>query len=351
MIDPFRFVRPLLHRLDPEDAHELTLRALEANIVPGQPRDDDPILATTLFGKSISNPIGLAAGFDKNGRVFDRMAAHGFGFVEIGGVTPRPQAGNPRPRVFRLPEDSAVVNRMGFPNDGAEAVEARMRRKVRPSTLGLGVNLAANADSTDPAQDFVALAMRFAPYADYLTLDVSCPNTANGQIFLDPACLADLLARLASIPWKVFRPPLVAKLSPDIDATLLERLVTTLLDARIDGIIVANTTRQRPAGLRSPHAGEEGGLSGAPLFEPSTAMLERVHALTGGSVPLIGVGGITSGADAYAKIRAGASALQLYTALIYAGTSLVTTIKRELAELLRRHDDGSIAGVRRTVVM
>ena len=335
MFDPYLLAKPFLHALDPEDAHELTLAALEANIVPWQPRGDDPILATTLFGRRLTNPIGLAAGFDKNARVYERMGSHGFGFVEIGGVTPQPQAGNPRPRVFRLARDGAVINRLGFPNEGAAAVEARLRRKGRPE-IGFGINLASNADSADPADDFVALAGRFGQYADYLTLDVSCPNTANGQVFLEPARLAELLARLAAVDWKGERPALVAKLSPDVDDALLARLVATLLDARIDGIVVANTTRARPADLRSASAHEAGGLSGTPLFAASTAMLARVRELTGGTVPLIGVGGISSGADAYAKLRAGASVVQLYTGLIYAGTALVTRIKRDLAALLRR---------------
>jgi dihydroorotate dehydrogenase len=337
VFDPYVFAKPFLHSLDPEDAHELTLCALETGMVPGQPRGDDPVLATTLFGRALSNPIGLAAGFDKNARVYDRMGAHGFGFVEVGGVTPLAQRGNPRPRVFRLPEDGAVINRMGFPNDGAAAVEARLRRKGRPSGIGLGINLASNADSADPAADFVALARRFAPYADYLTLDVSCPNTANGQVFQEPAQLADLLARLAAVDWDAGRPVLVAKLAPDVGDDVLERLVATLLEARIDGIVVSNTTRARPAGLHGPHAHEAGGLSGKPLFGPSTALLARVRELTGGTVPLIGVGGIASGADAFAKLHAGATVVQLYTGLIYAGTALVTKIKRELAELLRRN--------------
>jgi dihydroorotate dehydrogenase len=336
LFDPFRLAKPILHALDPEDAHELTLRALELGLVPGQPRDDDPALATTLFGRRLRNPIGLAAGFDKNARVYERMGAHGFGFVEVGGVTPLSQRGNPRPRVFRLPEDGAVINRMGFPNEGAAAMEARLRKNGRPDDLVLGINLASNADSADPAGDFIALARRFAPYADYLTLDVSCPNTANGQVFLDPGRLADLLARLSVIDRPGHRPALVAKLSPDVDDALLQRLVKPLFFGRIDGIIVANTTRAWRGGLRSPHANESGGLSGTPLFTPSTAMLARVRDLTSGDVPLIGVGGIASGADAYAKLRAGATAVQLYTGLIYGGTALVTAIKRELTALIRR---------------
>jgi dihydroorotate dehydrogenase len=342
LFDPFPFVAPLLHALDPEDAHELTLCALETGLVPGQPRNDDPVLATKLFGRALTNPIGLAAGFDKNARVCGQMAAHGFGFVEIGGVTPLPQAGNPRPRVFRLAQDGAVINRLGFPNDGAEMVERRLHRSGRPS-IGFGINLASNADSADPAEDFVALARRFGHDADYLTLDISCPNTANGQVFLDPPRLADLLARLAAIDWGTSRPALVAKLSPDIDDTVVERLVTTLLDAHIDGIEVANTTRARPAELRGASAHEAGGLSGRPLFGASTAMLARVRALTDGRVTLIGVGGVATGDDAFAKIRAGASAVQLYTALIYAGTSVVTTIKRELAARLRADGFASVA--------
>jgi dihydroorotate dehydrogenase len=343
--DPYVLAKPFLHSLDPEDAHELTLCALELGVVPGQPRGDDPALASTLFGRRLSNPIGLAAGFDKDARVYERMGAHGFGFVEVGGVTPLPQRGNPRPRVFRLPRDGAVINRMGFPNEGAAAMEARLRRKGRPDGIALGINLASNADSADPAEDFVGLARRFAPYADYLTLDVSCPNTANGQVLQDPARLADLLARLAALDWSAGRRALVAKLSPDVDDALLQRLVATLLDARIDGIVVANTTRARPAGLRGARAGEAGGLSGTPLFGPSTAMLTRVRELTGGTVPLIAVGGVASGADAYAKLCAGASAVQLYTGLIYGGTALVTRIKRELLALLRSSGSPSIAEI------
>lgn len=337
--DPFPFAKPFLHLLDPERAHELTLRALEANLVPPQPRVDEPSLAIDLFGRRLENPVGLAAGFDKNARVFRRMYAQGFGFVEVGGVTPRPQRGNPRPRVFRVPQDGAVINNMGFPNDGAEAVVRRLGGE-RPAGM-LGINLASNGDSSDPAEDFVGLVQRFASYADYLTLDVSCPNSLNGKVFLDPAKLRDLMARLAAVDRGPMPPKLVAKLSPDVDDALLEQLVTVLLDAKIDGIIVSNTTVERPPTLRGD-ASMRGGLSGRPLFVPSTAMLARVAQITGGSVPLIGLGGIGSGPQAYEKIRAGASAVQLYTALIYAGTALVTRIKRELAVLLMRDGYGTL---------
>lgn len=332
MAEPFALARPLLHRLDPETAHELTLRALEANLVPPQPPDDDPSIAIDLFGKRLPNPVGLAAGFDKNARVAARMFAQGFGFVEVGGVTPLPQRGNPRPRVWRLPADRAVINRMGFPSDGALAVERRLRL-AHPAGV-VGVNLASNGDSRDPAADFVALVRRFAPLADYLTLDISCPNSANGQVFLDPARLRDLLAQLAAIELPPSAAPLAAKLSPDVASDHLKRLLDVLLEAKIAAIVVGNTTTQRPA-LRDEGA-HPGGLSGAPLFGPSTELLRQIARLTGGTVPLIGVGGIASGPQAYAKIRAGASAVQLYTGLIYQGPALVTRIKRELAVLLLR---------------
>jgi dihydroorotate dehydrogenase len=338
--DPFPFAKPFLHLLDPERAHELTLRALEANLVPAQPPVDEPSIAIDLFGRRLEGPVGLAAGFDKNARVFRRMYAQGFSFVEIGGVTPRPQRGNPRPRVFRIPEDAAVVNNMGFPNDGAEAVVRRLGGE-RPAGM-LGVNLASNGDSLDPAEDFAVLVQRFSAYADYLTLDISCPNSLNGKVFLDPARLRELMARLAAVDRGPLPPKLVAKLSPDIDDALLEQLLSVLLEAKIDGIIVANTTTERPSTLRGD-ASMRGGLSGRPLFARSTAMLALVAKLTGGSVPLIGLGGIASGPQAYAKIRAGATAVQLYTGLIYNGTALVTRIKRELAVLLMRDGYGSIS--------
>jgi dihydroorotate dehydrogenase len=331
--DPFPLAKPFLHLLDPERAHELTLRALEANVVPAQPRVDEPSIAIDLFGRRLDNPVGLAAGFDKNGRVFRRMYAQGFGFVEIGGVTPRPQRGNPRPRVFRVPEDAAVINNMGFPNDGAEAVVRRLGGERPPGMLG--INLASNGDSPDPAEDFVGLVQRFSSYADYLTLDVSCPNSINGKVFLDPARLRDLMERLAAVDRGPMPPKLVAKLSPDVDDALLAQLIAVLLEAKIDGIVVSNTTVERPDTLRGD-ASMRGGLSGRPLFARSTAMLAQVAHITGGAVPLIGLGGIASGPQAYEKIRAGATAVQLYTGLIYAGTALVTRIKRELAVLLLR---------------
>ncbi len=337
--DPYPLIKPFLLRLDPETAHEVTLRALETGFVPAAERIDDPVLAVDLFGRRLAHPIGLAAGFDKNARVFGRMFDLGFAFVEIGGVTPLPQRGNARPRVFRLPRDGAVINRMGFPNAGAVAIERRVGA-LRAGGM-LGINLASNTASSNPIADFRSLVGRFAARADYLTLDISCPNTANGQIFLEPAALRELLAAVGNLELPR-RPAIVAKLSPDIEGKRLEAVLDVLLDARIDGIIASNTTAARPA-LIEIHRAQAGGLSGRPLFSASTAMLAHVARFTERRVTLIGVGGIASGADAYAKIRAGASAVQLYTALIYGGPALIARIGRELAALLRRDGFSSIA--------
>ncbi len=341
MIDPFPLLRPLLHSLDAERAHGLTLTALEAGLLPRYPVPVDPLLTTRLFGHSLPNPLGLAAGFDKNARVFHRMDRIGFGFVEVGGVTPLPQTGNPRPRLFRLAEDEAVINRMGFNNEGMEAVAARLaaRRPSGPARRMLGVNLASNTDSRDPAGDFLLLARRFAPLADFLTLDISCPNTANGKLFLNPEPLDDLLTRIAAVfrePGGPRRPALVAKIAPDLNEGELAAILTVLHRHAVDGLILTNTSIDRPAGLLSPYRDQRGGLSGAPLFARSTALLREVAAESKGRLTLIGTGGIRTGADAYAKIRAGASAVQLYTAMVYRGPAVVGTILTELAALLRR---------------
>ena len=334
--DPFPYVRPLLHRLDPERAHALTLAVLQTGLMPSRPAVTDPLLATAFLGRSLAHPIGLAAGFDKNARVFSQMFDQGFSYVEVGGVTPRAQSGNARPRVFRLSEERAVINRIGFANEGMERVARRLERTSAPGLLG--AHLAADVESADPAGDFVRLARRFAPLADFLTLDISCPNTENGTLFLQRAPLADLLERLdllfaeRTLP----RPALVAKLSPDLDNSTLEDVLATLVAFRIDALIVSNTTAWRPARLRGRAASERGGLSGPPLFERSTRMLADTYAFTQGRVPLVGLGGISSGADAYAKIRAGASVVQLYTAMVYRGPAVVAEIARDLAALLRR---------------
>ncbi|MFD2264689.1 quinone-dependent dihydroorotate dehydrogenase [Lacibacterium aquatile] len=345
MFDYFPALRPILHRLDPEEAHLWTLRALELGIVPTQPLMLDAALRTTIFGKSIDNPIGLAAGFDKNARVFHKMYRQGFGFTEIGGVTPRPQAGNPRPRLFRLAEDEAVINRMGFNNDGMEAVRGRLVAH-RTADMLVGVNLAANIDSEDPADDFVTLARRFSPHADFLTLDISCPNTANGKMFLSPGPLQDLLDRLSAMYGDLSapkRPALAAKIAPDIEEEELDKILEVLTGFGIDAMILSNTTIDRPEDVRGAQKDERGGMSGRPLFNRSTALLSKVYAKTGGKLPLVGVGGVSSAADAYLKIRAGASVVQLYTALVFQGPAMVTRLKLDLADMLRRDGFQNVA--------
>jgi len=336
--DFFPLLRPLLHRIDPEKAHDLTIKALASGLVPAQPAVIDAILATRLMGRTLPHPIGLAAGFDKHARVFRQMFQQGFAMVEIGGFTPRPQIGNPKPRLFRLAEDQAVINRMGFNNSGLEHAIAKLSGRG-PSPGPLGANLASNSDSADPAQDFELLVRGLAPHVDYLVVDVSCPNTANGKVFQNPDKLAPLLERLKQARAEATPaapPELWLKIAPDLTANELAEICAVALSAEAQGMIVSNTTIERPDGLRSQHKGERGGLSGAPLFAPATARLAQVRRLTGGRLPLIGVGGVASGEDAYAKIRAGASAVQLYTAMVYHGPAVVTRIKRSLAALLRR---------------
>lgn len=346
--DFFPFVRPILHRLDPETAHNLTLKALERGLAPAQPAVDDPVLATSLMGRRLAHPLGLAAGFDKQARVFRQMFRQGFAMVEVGGITPRPQAGNPRPRLFRLSADRAVINRMGFNNVGLEAAIAQVADHG-PLPGPLGVNLASNSDSADPARDFEILVRGLAPHVDYLVVDVSCPNTANGKVFQNPDKLAPLLVRLMQARGEVAAkapPQIWLKIAPDLTETELAEICAVALSGQaqgqVQGMIVSNTTIERPAGLTSPEKGERGGLSGAPLFGPATERLASVRRLTKGQMPLIGVGGIFSGADAYAKIRAGASGLQLYTAMVYEGPAVVTKIKRSLADLLRRDGFASV---------
>ncbi|HXU57736.1 MAG TPA: quinone-dependent dihydroorotate dehydrogenase [Verrucomicrobiae bacterium] len=324
----------LLRLLPAETAHRLTIRSLA--IAPagwiGGRQSEDHILATRVFGLDFPNPIGLAAGFDKNAEAFAHMPAIGFGFAEIGSVTPRPQPGNPRPRLFRLTPDQAIVNRLGFNNDGLEAVAARLRRTARRGILG--ANLGKNKDSADAAADYVAGVKALAPLADYLVVNVSSPNTPGLRALQGREPLAELLAAVGAAR-QGSRPPLLLKIAPDLTEADKSDIAEVALAGGVDGLIVTNTTIARPAGLAGPAAQETGGLSGRPLFAPSTAVLADIYRLTGGRLPLIGVGGIASAEDAYAKIRAGASLLQLYTALVYQGPGLVERIKRGLAARLR----------------
>ncbi|MCC7017002.1 MAG: quinone-dependent dihydroorotate dehydrogenase [Rhodospirillales bacterium] len=340
----YRLLRPALFALDPETAHRLAVLALKAGLSEAHARKDDPVLATRVFGLDFPNPVGLAAGFDKNGEAPDAILGLGFGFAEVGTVTPKPQAGNPRPRLFRLVADGALVNRMGFNNDGIERVAARLARRARRGVVGVNIGQNKGGDAT---ADYVACAARLSPLADYLVVNVSSPNTPGLRALQGREPLARLLAavreaRDEAVPTGA-RPPLLVKIAPDLADDDLKDIAEVARALPVDGIIATNTTVARPPGLKDPQRGESGGLSGKPLFEPSTRALAKLYELTGGTLPLVGVGGVASGMESYAKIRAGASLVQLYTALVYEGPGLVGAIKRELAELLRRDGFSSVA--------
>jgi dihydroorotate dehydrogenase len=330
----------LLSRLDAEDAHGLAIRSLKSGLVPRDRRPDPPSLGLQVWGRTLANPIGLAAGFDKNAEVPDALLGLGFGLVEIGSVTPRPQEGNPRPRMFRLPEDRGVINRMGFPGHGLDAALPRLR--ARPRQGFVGVNVGANKDSSDRAADYVTCASALAPYADYLVCNVSSPNTPGLRNLQGRAQLADLLKRVQdTIAIKPM--PLLVKIAPDATDDDLDDIVAVCRELRMDGIIIGNTTLSRSASLRSARRGETGGLSGTPLMALSTEVLRKTAQRVERQFPLVGCGGVGSGADAYAKIRAGATLVQLYSMLVYEGPPLVRRIKDELAALLARDRFASVA--------
>jgi dihydroorotate dehydrogenase len=336
-MDLYPFVRPLLWALDPETAHRLTIRALAAGLVPAAPVIDDPVLVQTLWGQRFVNPVGLAPGFDKHGDAVDALPRLGFGFLEIGGVTPLPQHGNPRPRLFRLAEDGAVINRMGLNSVGQDVVRARLA--ARRCQVPVGINLGKNKDTQDAAADYVKGVAAFAPVVDFLVCNVSSPNTPGLRALQGRAILSGLIDKVQAELTRVMptgAPPLLLKIAPDLTDDDKRDIAEVALAARVDGLVIGNTTIDRPAALRSAHRNETGGLSGRPLFAKSTRVLADLYQLTGGKIPLVGVGGIASGADAYAKIRAGASLVQLYSALVYAGPALVPAVIRDLATLLRQ---------------
>jgi dihydroorotate dehydrogenase len=346
MPNAYALLRPLLFCLPAERAHGLALAAIATGvdrllIEHGRP-PPEPILAQRLWGLEFPNPIGLAAGFDKNARVAEAVRRWGFGFVEVGTVTPRPQLGNRRPRLFRLAEDAAIVNRMGFNNDGLKRVAGRLARAERGGVLGF--NLGANRDSADPAADYEATIRRVGELADYVVVNVSSPNTPGLRDLQRRAQLEALLCRLVAARGAAGgHPALLLKIAPDLMPEERRDIAEVALAAGIDGLVIANTTVERPAGLKSCNAPETGGLSGRPLFAPSTALLAEMYRLTDGRLPLIGVGGIADAEDAYAKIRAGASLVQIYTALVFSGPALVGRIARDLAALLRADGFGSVA--------
>ncbi|MTD95611.1 quinone-dependent dihydroorotate dehydrogenase [Hyphomicrobium sp. xq] len=323
--------------LPPEQAHEVTLRSLELGVYPAA-ADADPAQSVQFCGLALPNPIGIAAGFDKDARVPDAILGLGCGFAEIGTVTPLPQPGNPTPRVFRLKRDHAVINRLGFNNGGHAAALRRLQQRTQTGVVG--VNIGANKDATDRVDDYVRGLDTFYGVASYFTINISSPNTPGLRDLQDPAALEALLGRLMTARAKHVdagkpRRPIVVKLAPDIDEQMLPQVIAPLAAASVDGIAVSNTTLSRK-GLSDPSARETGGLSGRPLFHRSTVMLARVYEATSGKIPLIGIGGIDSGASALAKIEAGATLVQLYTGLVYEGPGLIARIKEELATGMRR---------------
>lgn len=345
--------------LAPETAHRLAIRALASGCLPADRTPADPALAVTLFGRRFPNAVGVAAGFDKHAEAMAGMLAQGAGFVEIGGVTPKPQPGNPRPRLFRLAEDRAVINRMGLNSDGFAVVAARLARFRAAGGTGIvGVNIGMNKESADAAGDYAAGVRAFAPHADFVTINVSSPNTPGLRSLQGRRALSDLLGRVgeafdaaaAALPAGTLPPALLVKVAPDLDQAGVADIAEVVLDRRragggllVDGLVVGNTTVGRPPDLRSRHRGEAGGLSGAPLFELSTRVLGDVYRATGGRLPLVGVGGVASGLEAYAKVRAGASLVQLYSALVYEGPALLGRIRRDLAALLEADGFTSVA--------
>lgn len=343
-MDLFTLARPFLMAMDPERAHGLTITALKAGLGPRQRGADDPRLAVRLWGRKFPNPVGLAAGFDKDAEVFDPMLKLGFGFVEIGSVTPRPQPGNPKPRLFRLPGDQAVINRMGFNNHGADAAASRLKNRLDQADGGIvGVNLGKNKDSPAAAPDYAAGSRTLSRFADYIVVNVSSPNTPGLRALQSVRDLSEIVEAAAGerAEGPSGLPPILIKIAPDLGeedvADIAAYADAAVADGALGGVIISNTTIARPESLKDHRtAGEAGGLSGRPLMARSTALLSGFYAATGGRVPLIGVGGIASGADAYAKIRAGASLVQLYSALVYQGPNLIARIKADLLTQMQR---------------
>ena len=329
----FALAKPALHALEPERAHRLTIAALKALPPLGVP-ERDPVLETEVAGLRFPNPVGLAAGFDKDAEVPAQMLGFGFGFVEVGTLTPRPQAGNPHPRLFRLPEDRAVINRLGFNNRGQASAHARLARLTRRAGP-VGVNIGANKDAADRIADYAEGARAMADVADYLTVNISSPNTPGLRALQSAAALRELLGAVLPCPKPVF-----LKLAPDLEAAEIDSIARAAIEGGVAALIVANTTVTRPP-LKSRHAAEAGGLSGAPLRALALEQLRAFRSATGGAIPLVAAGGIDSADAAWARIRAGASMVQLYSALVYEGPGLARRIARGLAAHARR------AGLRR----
>ena len=353
MIDKIMPLTRILHALPPELARDLTLKAIALGLAPKPHlKPPSPALRTEIFGHKLRSPIGLAAGFDKSGTVYHQMAAYGFAFTEIGSITPKPRLGNKKPRLFRLGEDQALINRMGFNNDGQIRVAERVSERSRAGQNSgmLGINLTSDPESTTVKKsiaDFIGLIRQFAPLADYLVLDISCPNTKNGRQFLDPDNLTALCAEIDSeFPDKHLNlPPIFAKLSPDIDKTTLGKIMHVWVDFKAKGLIVSNSTTQREIGLKSRYATEMGGLTGRPLMLPSTQLLADLYHDFGKEFLFIGVGGVFSAADIMAKMLAGASLVQAYSGFTYVGANFIPKLELDLTALLARNGFHSVTEI------
>lgn len=331
----------VFHKIDPEKAHGLSLRALRMGLAPLPGPITSPRLKTDLAGMSLLNPVGLAAGFDKNAEAVPQLMRAGFGFIEVGAATPRAQEGNLPPRLWRLPADRAAINRFGFNNQGMEPITERLAK--RPQGIPVGLNLGANKDAADRAKDFATVLAHAGPHIDFATVNVSSPNTEKLRDLQGKAALAALLAGVIETRDGLARRiPVFLKIAPDLSAEELAEIAEVALESGIDGIIATNTTLSRE-GLTSPNPSDQGGMSGAPLFEKSTRVLAQLSRHTAGALPLIGVGGVGSAEQAYEKIRAGASAVQLYTAMVFSGLSLAADIVRGLDALLERDGFASVS--------
>ncbi len=332
----FSFVKPLLFNIDPEKAHNLAIKSLKYNFLPESlfNVENEELLSINLFGRTIKNPIGLAAGFDKSAEVYNQMFKIGFGFVEVGTITPKQQYGNQKPRVFRLEEDSALINRLGFNNDGSEVVKNRIENNL-PTSL-LGINIGPNKTSSNMSEDFIRCAETFFPLGDYITINISSPNTEGLRDFHKKEILKDLLSKINQIRDKSdFRKSFLLKISPDLDEGNINEIISLVLDYKIDGVILTNTTDSNRHNLISKKKEEVGGLSGKPLRNLSTKLIKKFYRSLKNKVPIIGVGGVDSGKTAFEKISAGASALQLYTSMVYEGPMVVKKIKKELIKILK----------------
>lgn len=343
----YTLAKPLIFKIDPEKAHGMMISAMKMGMVKSCSTVSSPKLEQNLFGLDFKNPVGMSAGFDKNAEIISSTLTLGFGFAEVGTVTPKPQEGNPKPRVFRDPKNNAVINRMGFPNKGLAVFKKNIEAYAKNQTKGIvGINIGMNKDQTDPAADYCLLIRELAPLADYLTVNISSPNTPGLRDLQKRDVLTELLSKLMAARAETCQqnpPALLVKLAPDLNEAQQEELAQTLLDCKVDGVILSNTTLERPEYLSADFRAQKGGLSGMPVRNLSTKIIRNFAKLTNRKLPIIGVGGISNGEHAYEKIRAGASLVQLYTGLIYEGPTIANTINKELLSLLERDGFSTIS--------